>query len=95
MARARTFLPTALLAIACVVLVSLGAALHHHAGPSTDCAVCQAASAPAAAAPVPSGVAAPAALAVVRFLEPRTASDRLVAANAPARAPPTRPSDEA
>lgn len=95
MTRARTVLPTALLALACVLLVFLGAPLHHHAGPSSDCAVCHAAGAPAAAAPAPSGVAAPSADGTVVFPEPRTAPDRLVAALAPARAPPAAFSDEA
>ena len=95
MERARASLPTALIALACVLLVSLGAPLHHHAGPSTDCAVCQAAGAPAAAAPAAIGVAAPAADAVARPLEPRTAAGRLVATAAPARAPPASFSDEA
>lgn len=95
MARSRTFLPTALLALACLLFLSLGAPAHHHAGPSTDCAVCHAASAPAAAPPAPSGVAAPSADGAARFLEPRIAGDRLVAALAPARAPPAAFSDEA
>lgn len=96
MPRRRPFLPTVLVALACLGFVSFDGPLHHHAGPAAlDCAVCHAAAAPAVEAPEVASVPAPEPADAGFAPTPLRTPGRLAGSASPARAPPPAFSFEA